>query len=467
MSHVPARYRHALAATLAMVALLAAALVAVASTSSAHRADAAPAAPVVQAAAAPAKGKIVGAIYAGGQLWNAPVKVTIFDLNWRQIGYTTVRSTYQISLTPGSYRVQITDTRPMYDTTRFRPFDIAQQVKSNQTVQRDAVMSRGASITGTAYANYQVAPRARVVAANQYGTSFETVANDKGQFAIGGLPNANYSIFTWDARRQWADNSLYLANRKAGQNTNITINLRRRAGSMSIDLRGGSTPLAGSGWVTATNRTTGQWYTAQARNGSVSFSGLMPGPYDLTVPDMGGWLGRTGPVPGGRHVPSGGVLFGAFQLLDRGASVTGTVVDSRTQSRVLPGVAVRLYDQYGTQVGSTTSAKNGTFRFDTSLRTSSGVKVVADADAVGGWIKWGTGGDDQCQYRSTTTAPFGVTQGVTSNVGPVALVAVGHAQNAKCIPPTSTGTPTATGTPTPTSTATSTATSTVTSTAKP
>lgn len=255
MSLVSTRARHALAASLAMVALLAAALVTVASTTAAPRADAAPA---VAAAAAPANGTVVGAIYAGGQVWGGPVRVTVFDLNWKQIGYTTVRSTYRISLQPGSYRLQITDTRPMYDTNRFRPTDITQQVRSNQLVQRDAAMWRGASITGTAYTNYQVAPGARVVAANQYGTSFETVANNRGQFAIGGLPTADYSVYTWDAKRQWAGESTFLAYRKAGQNTNITINLRRRAGSLSVELHGNPGRVGGSGYVTARNRTTGQ-----------------------------------------------------------------------------------------------------------------------------------------------------------------------------------------------------------------
>lgn len=427
-SSVPVRRgRHVAAALVALLLVLAGAAVAVTGTSATPRADA--------ATAVAAKGRLVGAIRVGGSLYGGTVKVTLFDMNWKVLGSTTARSTYQLSVAPGSYRIQVTDTRPTYDVNRFAPADLTATVRSAQTVQRDASMRKGASITGTVRTNGAIASGARVVAANPYGQSFETIANRQGQFAIAGLPAANYSVFTYDARGQWADASTYLRNRQAGTNANIAINLKRRAGSLVVNIVGGKQQLPANGYVTARNTATGQWYVAKAKNGNVSFSGVMPGPYELVVPDSGNYLGRTGKIPGGRHVPAGNVLFTAFELTQRGGSVSGSVVDARVPTRALKGVQVQLFNKYGTKVGSAWTTPTGRFVIQGALRTDTGYKVVLSRPD-GGWITFGTGGNDTCQYGSYTSNAFSVRVGNTSNLGALPLKAIGHAQNPQCIPQT-------------------------------
>ncbi|MDQ1104771.1 carboxypeptidase-like regulatory domain-containing protein [Nocardioides zeae] len=447
-SSVPVRRgRHVAAALVALLLVLAGAAVALTGTSTTPRADA--------ATAAAAKGRLVGAIRVGGSLYGGTVKVTVFDMNWKVLGATTARSTYQLSVAPGSYRIQVTDTRPTYDVNRFAPTDLTATVKSAQTVQRDASMRKGASITGTVRTNGAIASGARVVAANPYGQSFETIANRQGQFAIAGLPTANYSVFTYDARGQWADVSTFLRNRKVGTNTNIAINLKRRAGSLVVNIVGGKQQLPANGYVTARNSATGQWYVAKAKNGNVSFAGVMPGPYELTVPDSGNYLGRTGKVPGGRQVPAGNVLFTAFELLQRGGSVSGTVVDARVPTRTLKGVQVQLFNKYGTKVGSAWTTPSGRFLIEGPLRTDTGYKVVLSRPD-GGWITFGPGGNDTCQYGTFTSSAFSISVGHTRALGNVPLKAIGHAQNPQCIPQTTspTASPTTTApTTAPTSSA--------------
>ncbi|HEY1133636.1 MAG TPA: carboxypeptidase-like regulatory domain-containing protein [Nocardioides sp.] len=439
------RGRHLAAALVALLLVLTGAAVAVTGAGTTPRADAA-------ASSAAAKGRLVGAIRVGGSLYGGSVKVTVFDMNWKVLGATTVRSTYQLSVAPGSYRIQVTDTRPIYDTNRFAPTDLTATVRSAQTIQRDASMRRGASITGTVRTNGAIGSGARVVAANPYGQSFETIANRQGQFAIGGLPTANYSIFTYDARGQWADSSTFLRNRKVGTNTNVGINLKRRAGSLVVNIVGGGQQIPGNGYVTARNKATGQWYVARASNGNVSFSGVMPGPYELVVPDMGNFLGRTGNLPGGRHVPAGNVLFSAFELVQRGGSVAGYVVDTRVQDRFLPGVQVQLYNKYGTLVGSTWSTPTGRFLIQGPLRTDTGYKIVLSRPN-GGWITFGPGGNDTCQYGTFTSSAFSINVGQTRTVGNLPLTAIGHPQNPQCIPQTTSPTASPTTSPTTSPTA--------------
>lgn len=431
--------RHALAAVVAMLTLLAG-LAFVVTTDATPRADAS----ASSASAAVGTGKLRGYILGSdGRIYNQPVRVTLFTQDWTYIGAMTVRSQYTFTVPAGLYRIQVTDARPTYDTNRFAPTDVSTGVEAGHTRQRDAYMKRGASITGTVRTGSTVGANARVVAANQYGQSYETRANSAGQFAIGGLPTANYSLFTYDARGQWADTSMWLPYRKIGGNTNVNVVLRRAAGALTVDLYGGNDVLGGSAYLTATNRTTGQWYVAKASGGTVTFSGIMPGPYTLSVPDMGNYLGRTGPVASGRHVAAGRGMFTAFQLTQRGGSVTGFAVDDRVPNRRLPGVQVKLYDKYGTLKGSAWTSPSGLFTINGPLRTDSGYVLIFQRPD-GGYVKWGPGGNDTCSYALRRSGAFSLRQGAVTDVGGVGMTAVAPENNPVCVPAAPTTPPTTT-----------------------
>ncbi|MDT9594204.1 hypothetical protein RDV89_14065 [Nocardioides zeae] len=473
-----------------IVALASALLVALATVTSAGT--------TAPAAAADTRGSVVGTItQSGGQVYNGWVKVTLFTNDWQVVHSANVRSVYEFRVPAGDYRIQVTDTRPVYDINRFGPSDRTTRVYTGRTVRKDVGMGRGASITGTARTNGSAAANARVVAANNYGQSFETKANGAGQFAIGGLPAGNYSVYTWDARGQWSGPSTWLPRRWAGTNANISINLTQRSGALFVRFYERTNRLWGtSGWATARSKATGQWYTARITNGAATFAGVHPGAYELTVPTLGSQFGRTGSLPGNRQVPRGGLLETYFQLNERGASVTGTIVDSKAGARTLAGVRVRLYSTWGNKLGETRTASNGTFTIAGAIRDQPAARLVIDADATGGWLKTGSGSNDQCQYAATKSIPFSMSTGRISNLGSVGLTVVGSTQNPYCFPqqptPTSPTTPaspttppsspatpttpptspspsatTSPATPAPTSTATATATSTATATAAP
>ena len=119
------------------------------------------------------------------------------------------------------------------------------------------------------------------------------------------------------------------------------------------------------------SRATGQFWTAKASRGSVTFRGLYPGSYDLQVPGVGNYL------PARLHVKakvrSGHVAFGSARLTKRGAWVTGTAVDANNPSQPLPGAAVRLFDADGNQVATATADKpRAPFTLDGQLADAEG-----------------------------------------------------------------------------------------------
>ena len=204
-----------------------------------------------------------------------------------------------------------------------------------------------------------MAASARVVAADQEENSFETTANAAGQFALGGLPPGSYSVFTYDKRKAWVGKSTYLPRLKAGRFKKANIDLTTRAGRLVVDLYAGDQPYPGIAYVTAVSRKNGQFWTAKAAHGTVTLGGLFPGRYDLVVPGAGSYLGGTLAVTG--KVKRGKTSFGTVRLTQRGATVTGTVVDANNPSVPLGGAAVVLQDGSGATLGSVTSATDGSF----------------------------------------------------------------------------------------------------------
>lgn len=331
--------------------------------------------PTAGAPAADPTGKVRGNIF--GAVGGAPLKLKmlVFKGDWTYLSARNVfGSAYSISLPAGNYHLQFVDKRPSYDVEKFAPTDVFVKVRPGFTATKDVRMRKGAAITGTVFAGGRPGAKARVVAANAAEQSFETIANDRGQFALGGLPAGTYSVFTYDRRKQFVGKSSFIRNLGAGKFANIRVSLPKRAGGLLVDLYGGGKPLQGTAFATAISRRTGQFWTSKVRQGSVSFQGLFPGRYRIVVPDVGRWIGRTGSVKNG-VVRAGRTAFGSFRLTQRGGAFTGTVT-REDGTTAMKDVAVRLYDKSGALVSESRTGDSGRFLVGGHLRAQSGMTVV-------------------------------------------------------------------------------------------
>lgn len=370
---------------------------------------------VLAAVAAPATaeaatGRVRIAVY-GSQPGIPSVRVRIFTRDWAYLGEKKVSGgVYSARLAPGTYWLQFVDRRPAYDVSKYAPEDVRITVRTGRTATRHVTMRRGAAITGRVSAGGRPAAGARMVAANQYQQSYEVRANGRGEFALGGLPTGKYSLFTYERTRTWVGRSLWVGKLVRGRVRDTRPRVNTRAGRLVVDLYAGGQPLLGKFWVTATNRRTGQWWTAKARGGTVVLAGVHPGRYTLRVPDVGQWFGRTGRVQQGR-VRSGKVGFGSFRLQRNGASVSGRVVDGHSGAP-LAGVQVTLRNSAGSTIGGATTGADGVFVVVGRLTSQSGVTVLA---SLGNEYRGG------CLYDPARSQAFALTTGVRTSVGTIRL----------------------------------------------
>lgn len=382
------------------------------------------AAPAPATAAAPRTLEVVGQI-TGPQAKLPKIRVRWFTQDWTYLGEKAVRNDiYTLSLAPGTYHLQFVDQRPAYDVTKYAPADVTVTLRDRK-VQRNVRMKRGSAITGTVRAGGKVAGGAKVVAANTFEQSYETKANQAGQFAIGGLPAGKYSVFTYDRTATWVDKSLYAGKIKGGQAVNVAIKLRKKGGSLLVDLfRGDGTRASGKFAVTAVSKKTGQFWTATARSGRVTFRGLYPGGYTLVAPGTGDWLARTGTIEGANVRAGKADLASRFLWTKRGASVTGRLI-FRSNGDIPVGEAeVQLFNRAGAVIGRTTSSSSGAFRFGGQLTTQSGMTVVVTAGArkVAPYCKFG---------RAQVTS-VAVTTGRESGLGDIVLPHVAGETDPAC-----------------------------------
>ena len=303
-------------------------------------------------------GKVRGAI-TGSQQGTPKALMSWFSDDWRFLGKRKVdNGLYSLSLPVGTYHLQFTDRRPAYDVTKYAPVDLTVRVKRSPT-QRNVHFKRGAAITGTVTGRGKPLRHGRLAAARADGVSFEVDANKKGQFALAGLPEGKYSLFTWDDSGTFVGPSRYLGTLRTGQILNEHVNLRKRSGKLLVSLYTvGKQPLSKQyrPFLTIVSKRTGQWWTARARNGEAAFTGLFPGKYYMVAPGVGNFL----PVPrgavSGARVRSGKVdLASTFTWVKRGATITGTVVDQEHPDVPLEGARVRLFDSGGHKVATVSS----------------------------------------------------------------------------------------------------------------
>lgn len=368
--------------------------------------------------ASAATGTVRGQV-TGSEPGRVRVKVLWFTRDWHYLGQRRVDGDiYSLSLPRGTYHLQFVDLRPSYDVSKYAPSDVEVTIGA-APVQRDVRMRRGAAITGTVRGGGRALAGARVVAANADQQSYETRANSRGEFAVGGLPAGSYSLFTYDRQQAWVGKSLWVPSMKRGEARDVAVRLRTHGGSLLVDLRrGDGTTMGGSFFVTAVSKESGQFWTAKATGGTVSLQGLFPGRYTLVAPGVGDWLARTGAIRGAFVRAGRADLASTFTWTRRGARVTGTVLDAEDPSYVLEHAQVLLFDRDGTQLGSAFTGSSGRFSIGGQLTTQEGLSVVVNPDPdTGGWMQAAL----YCPYTPTRVTGVAVTTGQADDVGEVLL----------------------------------------------
>jgi len=389
--------------------------------------------PTQTAGAASDKGRVRGNI-SGPHGAPGAVQVLWFTKDWSFIGKRTFRGGgYSLSLPPGTYRLQFVDKRKPYVTDKYAPTDVKVRVRPHSTAVKNVRMKRGAFITGTVRnGKGKPARNVRVVAANTAEQSFEVTADKKGRFAVAGLPQGSYSVFTYDRKHTWVAKSRWVPGLKPGHSKNVKIKMGKRAGSLTVDLYTGNGTLNGRHYITAVSKKSGQFWTARSSHGSVVFRGLYPGRYKLIVPGAGVWFGRTGAVKNGKVKPNW-MAFGSFRLTKRGGWLTGTVVDSANQDITLGEATVRLYNSTGDLLDETASSADGSFTLNGQLRTQKGLRVVVQPGPHTDYL--GTT-SQRCQYQPTTHTGYAVATGKGSHIGKVGIDRLPEGNCNAPLPPT-------------------------------
>lgn len=374
------------------------------------------------AAQAAERERVYGAINCPRMPKCPSMKVLWFDHDWNYLGTRRANGGgYAIRLAPGTYHLQFIDQRPAWNTSKYAPTDIGVTVRQH-TVSQGVTMRHGASITGVARAGGKVLSGARIVAANRLEQSFPTTADKKGRFAVGGLPAGTYCLFTFDRARKHVDRCTWVGGLNFGQSKNQAVNLKKKAGNLTVFVETEEGRPAPNSTVTVTSRETGQWWTSKVRSGKAVFGGLFPGRYTIKYEGAGVWLTATGAVRGGVVRPQR-MAFGDFTVPERGGEVTGVLVDADDADSILrpqgaqPGAIVMLFANDGTLLAQTTSDSEGWFRLTGQIRSQHGLTIVVDpSNSSDGWMV----GADVCQYKRTEVADqFSAVQGEESFTGPI------------------------------------------------
>lgn len=351
------------------------------------------------------------------------VKVLWFTADWDYIGQKSANGgSYALNLVPGTYWLQFVDQRPSWRTDKYAVTDAQVTVRSTGPTVRDVTMKRGAFVTGRVTTGGGSAKKARVAVARTLpdgqNQSFDTTANGRGQFAIGGLPEGKWSLFAWDKQQRWVGKSTWVGKVRTGSGKDVRVRLGKRSGSLRVLLyKPDGSSLAGKATVTVTSRATGQWWTATARDGSVVFKGVHPGRYKLKFDGAGSWLASTGAVQRAK-VRANRAAIGTFKVARRGGWITGQAVDGGAPAYPLPNAEALLFDRYGTEIDRTTTDAGGYFVLDGQLDTQTGMTVVVNANPAQGGYTQTTA---YCHFGPATLPGIPVTAARETPLGAVAV----------------------------------------------
>lgn len=387
------------------------------------------------ATAASDKGYVDGEIICPPLAKCPKIKVLWFDKDWRYLGEKRANGGgYSLTLPPGTYHLQFVDQRPAYDVTKFAPTDIQVTVRANDQSGKTVRMWKGAAVTGTVRGGGSPLGGATVKAAKR-GTeqSYTTVADDRGRFAIGGLPQGQYSLFTWDKRKSWVGKSTWTGSVKPGKTKFFPIKLNTRAGTLRMRLFTPNELLRVKTSLTITNKQTGQWWTATG-SGTFIFPGVHPGRYDVQFNGAGVWFAKSGPVQGAKVKP-GRTAFGDFHLSKRGGWIRGWILDGDADRMIGlkpawtggPGATIRLFNAAGDQIATTESDAEGEFVLKGQLDTQDGLTIVVEPPP-GGYMN----GQAYCQFDRAEFSGFEVTVGAERYAGQLPVPRTPDQSNPNC-----------------------------------
>lgn len=364
-----------------------------------------------------------------------------FDSDWNYVGEKKLGKGargYSVNLPADTYRLQLIDQRPSYDVSKYAPTDVKVTVKANRLSERNITMKKGGAITGTTLNGKGKRLRgAKVVAANQGQQSYSTQANKKGQFAIGGLPEGKYSVFTYDKAKTWVGRSTWAGAVKPGQAKNLRVKLTKRAGDLTVYLTTPNGLLRTKTTLTVTSRQSGQWWSKTSSNGTFAFRGLHPGGYTAVFNGAGVWFARSGSVSKA-DVRSNRFDTGEFHVTKRGGWITGHILDGGAPEMIAltppwpggPGATIRLYDADDNQLATTTSDDEGRFKLQGQLATQAGLTIVVDPPSnSGGYMN----GEGYCRYDHIEFPDdYAVHIGEESYIGPLPIPRYPGQNNPAC-----------------------------------
>lgn len=341
---------------------------------------------------------------------------------------------------PGRYVLQFVDTRPSWDKTKHVTTDVKATVPdTGATVRVNGFMPRGAYLYGTVRTRKGPGRSAIVRAVRDgdtTGTVYSVRADRSGGYCLGGLPTGRYTVFGYDAAKTWSAKPRRAHLSRLGQGKGVGFAMNTRAGRYSGRIRAGGISLSESPFVTAVNRSTGQFYVVQVFSGNlVSLRGLAPGRYSLMVPGVDHYLGRTFSLPAVRAGRT--TAAGHLDLTRQGGLLTGQVVDAGTK-KALPGVEVTIYDKYDHPFDTVRTNAAGWFTVGGS---------IPDSDDPASLTIRARNPIDEIRYvERARIGPYVLTAGSTAQVGTIALTRVPSPT------PTPTTSPTPTASPTPSAT---------------
>jgi hypothetical protein len=226
------------------------------------------------------------------------VKVLLFDNDFGYIRQTKVRANgvYQMtSPASGSYRLQFVDARPAYDTKAYAArLDVPIRV-GGSAVQKNVRLHRGGAIGGTVKINVKGRTRgasnALIRAIGTAGQVIEVHANKKGEYALAGLGQDSYRVFTYDSAKRRVGKSKLVRKVKLRSWKKVSFVMRTKPGAIRGFIRRGGNRATGTVFATAVNRSTGEYWVAKVSAGNLSLRGLTAGSYRLEVSGANGHPG--------------------------------------------------------------------------------------------------------------------------------------------------------------------------------
>jgi hypothetical protein len=226
------------------------------------------------------------------------VKVLLFTDDFTYIRQTKVRANGVYEMTSpgaGRYRLQFVDARPAYDTKAYAArLDVPVRVGSS-AVQKNVRLHRGGAIGGTVKVKIKGKTRgAKNALIRAIGSSSGQVitvnANKNGEYALAGLGNDSYRVFAYDSAKRRVGKSKLVRKVKLRSWHKVSFVLAKKPSAIRGFVRAGGAKARGIVYVTAVNKSTGEYWVQKVAAGNLSMRGLTAGSYRLEVAAGNGYL---------------------------------------------------------------------------------------------------------------------------------------------------------------------------------